>query len=128
MKELLTKAKKIPLFWILFGWNIMLAWGILKTMHYIGKSILGYWKCDDCRQWFWIEDKKCFHPEGLYSGTPDTLCISCKENRLQKSSARIALPPKIRSGVQRPVKSAASITFPTPENGNELINQYIQRS
>lgn len=69
---------KVPLFWILFGWNIVLVWKILQAIFFILIWLIGYFKCTKCKEWFWA-NKKVIHIQPHRSGSIEyTCCPECK--------------------------------------------------
>jgi hypothetical protein len=87
---------KIPLFWILFGWIII----PILFAYYIVRFLLGFWQCDECEKWKWVNDEK---HHMTHFNEYLTVCTACKDKMEEEQKRRREMlkppsPPPLRKG------------------------------
>jgi hypothetical protein len=93
---MIKNIKKIPLFWILFGWNIMFVYYAFRVLWIASKMLVGYWQCDRCGKWFWINDEKIIDVQGW-----EKHCRPCNVS----FHSKIIRPPKGVGSIKRPAST-----------------------
>ncbi len=51
---------KMPITWILFGWNIIPLVIFTLWFRNIGAWLLGVWRCRSCGRWYWVNEEMYF--------------------------------------------------------------------
>jgi len=74
---------KIPLFWILLGWIAAPIWLVYRLL----MILMGFWKCECCKKWFWVKDEKVILYHCPY--LTGTVCVTCEHLLKEKR-----MPPK----------------------------------
>ncbi len=80
MKRLL----KLPIVWILFGWNIILLYAILVVLYKGIRWSLGYWQCYHCKKVYWMNKpfKTLFTPSKEYVAKVCHPCFDIESKRM----------------------------------------------